>query len=135
MSSAPTGARVRNPESEAEARRAIEAYFPLFNAGHARALLAVINFPHVRVASGTVTIIPEAEWTGDPTPLDPGERWHHTELDSVEFFQSSADKAHARVVFSRYHADGTRYVTYEALWVVTKVRGQWGIQVRSSFAP
>jgi len=127
---------VQDRRSEVEARRVIEAYFPLFNSGDPARLLAVIHFPHIRVASGTTRIIAsEAEWTGDPTPLDPAERWHHSALDAVEFVQSSADKVHARVVFSRYRADGTRYVTYEALWVVTKLQGKWGIQVRSSFAP
>lgn len=128
--------KVPKPQSEAEARRVIEAYFPLFNSVDPIGLLAVINFPHIRVAGGRTTIIPsEAEWTGDPTPLDPAENWHHSALDSVEVVQSSADKVHARVVFSRHRSDGTRYVTYEALWVVTKADGKWGIQVRSSFAP
>lgn len=128
--------QLRNPQTEAEVRRVIETYFPLFNSLDARALLAVINFPHIRVAGGRTTIITsEVEWTGDPTPLDPAENWHYSALDSLEFVQSSADKVHARVVFSRYRADGTRYVSYEALWIVTKADGKWGIQVRSSFAP
>lgn len=121
-------------ESEQEARRVIEAYFPLFSKSDAQGLLSVVNFPHIRIAAGTTTIIPSAEqWKGDPTPLE--QHWHHSKLDSVEFIQSSADKVHATVVFSRYKADGTRYVTYETLWIVTKVNGRWGIQVRSSFAP
>jgi len=127
---------LRDRESEAEARKVIEAYFPLFNSRDAKALLAVIGFPHIRVADGRTTIIRSAaEWTGDPTPLDPAEGWHHSGLESLEFIQSSADKVHARVVFGRYHADGTRYVTYETLWIVTRVQGRWGIQVRSTFAP
>jgi hypothetical protein len=127
---------MQDRRSEEEARRVIEAYFPLFNSGDPARLVAVINFPHIRVASGTTKIIASAaEWTGDPTPLDPAERWHHSALEGLEFVQSSADKVHARVLFGRYRADGTRYVTYEALWVVTKQNGKWGIQVRSSFAP
>jgi len=128
--------RPRNADSERAARAAIEAYFPLFNARDPQALLGVINFPHIRVADGKTTIIRSAaEWTGDPTPLDPAEGWHHSALDSVEFVQSSADKAHALVVFSRFHADGTRYSSYETLWVVTRSNGKWGIQLRSTFAP
>src|SRR5262245_57726478 len=128
--------RPRNADSEAIARRVIEAYFPLFNGGDAQALLEVINFPHVRVADGRTTVIlSAAEWTGDPTPLDPAEGWHHSGLDSIEFVQSSADKVHALVVFSRFHADGTRYCSYETLWVVTRTAAKWGIQLRSSFAP
>jgi hypothetical protein len=39
------------------------------------------------------------------------------------------------VVFSRYKADGTKYATYQSLWMVTKKEGAWGVQARSSFAP
>jgi hypothetical protein len=128
--------RLRNDQSEAEARRVIEAYFPLFNKRDASGPLEVVNFPHIRIAQGSVTVIesPE-EWTGDPTPLDPKEGWHRSALDSLEFIQSSHDKVHAIVVFSRHKADGSRYVTYPTLWIVTRQNGHWGIQIRSTFAP
>ena len=124
----------RNGASEAEARRVIEAYFPLFSKRDAKGLLAVVNFPHIRVtASGTVIIPSAKEWTGDPTPLE--SYYDHTRLDSLTFVQSDAGKAHALVAFSRYKVDGTKYVSYPTLWIVTKVNGHWGIQVRSTFAP
>ena len=127
---------LRNDQSEAEARRVIEAYFPLFNKRDISGLLEVVNFPHIRIAKGEITIIEAPEkWGGDPTPLDPREGWHRSGLDSVEFIQSSHDKVHAIVVFSRYKEDGSRYVTYPTLWIVTKVNGHWGIQIRSTFAP
>ncbi len=44
-------------------------------------------------------------------------------------------KVHFEVVFSRYKADGTKYATYQSLWVSTRKDGRWGIQARSSFAP
>jgi hypothetical protein len=62
-------------------------------------------------------------------------RKHHSGLDSVTFVQSDAEKVHAIVVFSRYKTDGTKYVSYPTLWIITKINGHWGIQVRSSFAP
>ncbi len=127
-------AHPRDPSSEAEARRVIEAYFPLFNRGDAKGLLAVVNFPHIRVTGSGTLIIPTAdEWTGDPTPLEPD--WHHSALDSLTFVQSDARKAHALVVFSRFRTGGERYVSYPTLWIVTSVHDHWGIQVRSTFAP
>jgi hypothetical protein len=36
---------------------------------------------------------------------------------------------------SRYKADGAKYATYQALWIVTRMDGQWGVQARSRFAP
>jgi hypothetical protein len=124
----------RDKASEAAARKVIEAYFPLFSRRDAKGLLAVVNFPHIRVTASGTTIIPSAkEWTGDPTPLE--KYYDHTELDSLTFVQSDAGKAHALVRFSRYKQDGTKYISYPTLWVVTKVNGHWGIQVRSTFAP
>jgi len=124
----------RDKRSEDEARKVIEAYFPLFSRHDVKGLLDVVNFPHVRVTDAGTLIIPSAnEWTGDPTPLE--DHYHHTGLDSLTFVQSNAAKAHALVVFSRYKADGKRYVSYPTLWIVTKVNGHWGIQVRSTFAP
>ena len=44
-------------------------------------------------------------------------------------------KVHFEVVFSRYKADGSKYATYQSLWMVTNKAGVWGVQARSSFAP
>jgi hypothetical protein len=49
--------------------------------------------------------------------------------------QSSADKVHITVAFSRYHKDGTKYASYPSLYIVERVDGRWGIRARSSFAP
>src|SRR5204862_5310321 len=100
----------RDPRSEEEARKVIEAYFPLFSRRDVKGLLAVVNFPHVRVTdSGTVIIPSSKEWKGDPTPLE--DYWHHSGLDSLTFVQSDAHKVHALVVFSRFRANGQRYVS------------------------
>ena len=124
----------RDKGSEDAARKVIEAYFPPFNKRDVNGQLSTVNFPHIRVTGSRTVIIPSAkEWTGDPTPLE--NYWHHSGLDSVTFVQSDSAKAHALVVFSRYKADGTKYVSYPTLWIVTKVNGHWGIQVRSTFAP
>lgn len=124
----------RNPASEDAAREVIETYFPLFSRRDATGLLAVVNFPHIRITGSGTLIIPSAkEWTGDPTPLEP--RYHHTKLDCLTFVQSDAAKVHALVVFSRYDVDGTQYVSYPTMWIITKVDEHWGIQVRSTFAP
>ena len=130
----PPAKHPRDERSEREARKVIEAYFPLFSKRDVKGLLAVVNFPHIRVTGSRTVIIPSAkEWSGDPTPLE--DYWHHSALDSLTFVQSDGGKAHALVVFSRYKSDGKRYISYPTLWIVTKVNDHWGIQVRSTFAP
>ncbi len=130
----PPARHPRNESSEAEARKTIEAFFPLLNARDAQGALAIVHFPHIRMGGTGTVIIPTAkEWKGDPVPLE--SQWHHSALDSLEFIQSDANKVHAMVVFSRFTADGRRYASFPTLWIVTKVDGRWGIQVRSTFAP
>ena len=63
------------------------------------------------------------------------EGWDYSTLDVAEAIQSSDDKVHLKIKFSRYKADRTKYVTHQAFYVVTKIDNHWGIQFRSSFAP
>ena len=125
----------RNADSEREARQVIDAFFAAFNKSDSGGVRRTVHFPHIRIASGRVTVIPSAkEWKGDPTPLA-AEDWHHSTLDSVQFVHGDAEKVHAAIVFSRYRADGARYATHHSLWIITRQDGRWGVQGRSSFAP
>lgn len=90
----------------------------------------------MRLASGTVRVIDEPG--GFKTPfaaLKEVEGWHHSTLDRADVIHAGPDKVHFDVGFSRYLADGSCYATHQAVWVVTRVDGHWGIQARSSFAP
>ena len=131
-----TGQQARNAESEAEARRVIAAFSDAGNKRDLQGLRNALNFPFVRIASGKVAITrTREEFTSDAPLRWREEGWHHSTVDSVEFIQSSGDKVHAAVTFSRYKADGTRYATYRTLRIITKQDGHWGIQCSSSFAP
>jgi len=126
----------RNPQSEAEAIKVIAAFNEAGNKRDLEGLRNALNFPYIRIASGNVRIAHTREdFTSDAPPQWQAEGWHHSTVDSVEIIQSSADKVHAAVVFSRYKADSTRYATYRTLRIITKQNGHWGIQCSSSFAP
>lgn len=119
-----------------EARRAVERYFEAFNARDGAALRGCLNYPHVRLASGRVLVIPsEQEHRTAFDLLQTRERWDHSTLDDVRVVQAGADKVHLAVTFSRHRQGGERYASYESLWIVTCVDGRWGVQARSSFAP
>ena len=49
--------------------------------------------------------------------------------------QSSADKVHFAVKFTRRDAAGNALEVHRSFYVVTNVEGRWGIQLRSSFVP
>ena len=67
--------------------------------------------------------------------LTRNEAWARSSVDSVTMRANDPVKAHFEVVFSRYKADGTKYATYQSLWIVTLKDAAWGVQARSSFAP
>ena len=128
-----------SPEAEREALRACDVLIETINnhdpEGHIRAL----NFPHIRLASGSVTVwetVDELRETYLPLiaqPLEPG--WHHSTMDQKNVIHSAPDKVHVAVMYTRWTEDQQPIATYQALWVVTSVNGHWGVQMRSSFAP
>jgi hypothetical protein len=122
---------------EKEARAPIDAFFAAFNARDNEALKRTLNYPHVRInESGSVNVWRDASEAGTNFEgLARSEGWAKSTLDSVTMRQNDPVKVHFEVVFSRYHADGSKYATYQSLWIVTLKDGRWGVQARSSFAP
>jgi hypothetical protein len=122
---------------ERDARAPIEAFFKAFNARDNEALKKTLHYPHIRInEAGGVNVWRDASEAGTNFDgLTRSEGWARSSLDSVTMRQHDDVKVHFEVVFSRYKADGTRYATYQSLWVSTKKDGAWGIQARSSFAP
>jgi len=131
----PTGAQA--PSRESAARAPIDAFFEAFNARDNDALKRTLHYPHVRInEAGGVNIWSDASEAGTNfDALIRSEGWARSSLDSVTMRQNDPVKVHFEVVFSRYKADGTRYATYQSLWIVTNKDGVWGVQARSSFAP
>jgi len=121
----------------AEARAPIDAFFKAFNARDNEALKKTLHYPHVRInEAGGVNVWKDASEAGtDFDGLARSEGWARSSLDSVTMRSNDAVKVHFEVVFSRYRADGTKYATYQSLWIVTKKDDGWGVQARSSFAP
>ncbi len=119
---------------------AMDAFLAAFNARDANAQADTLNYPHVRIASGRVNYYPDkaafvAASVANVPRLIEAEGWHHSTWDDMQIVQSSADKVHIAVVFSRYHENGERYVSHRSLYVVDNVDGHWGVRARSSFAP
>jgi hypothetical protein len=125
------------PSREAAARAPIDAFFTAFNARDNEALRKTLHYPHVRInEQGGVNIWQTAaEAVTNFDGLARAEGWARSTLDSVTMRANDPVKVHFEVVFSRYKADGTKYATYQSLWIVTLKDGAWGVQARSSFAP
>lgn len=127
-----------NEEADASALNALDEFMDAFNARDPKAWAATLNYPHVRVASGSLRVWEtEADFAEymDFDAFATRFGWDHSAWDSREIVQSGKDKVHVVVRFSRYNADNEKIATYDSLYIVTLVDGHWGTQARSSFAP
>ena len=127
----------RNPAAETAALDAIHRYFTAINAGDEAAYHDSLNYPHTRLAGGGIRHWEHAPrrvgFTQGLQEATPG--WHHSLLDYADPIQSSANKVHFRVRFTRYDAQGRALEVHHSFYIVTLIEGHWGIQIRSSFVP
>ena len=131
------GLYAQDPKAEADARKAMDAFMTAFNAREPQAWSATLNYPHVRLASGTVRVYQNAEEFAREEK-DYAERlapWHHSAWESMSVVQSGKDKVHFAVTFVRYDANDKVIGRFPSLYVVTLQNGHWGVQARSSYAP
>jgi hypothetical protein len=130
---------VSHADAAADSALAVmDRFLAAFNARDVGAWADTLLYPHVRLAGGKVTVYADRDAFIAGSRLDAlaaGEGWDHSTWDSRDVVQESDSKVHIATVFSRYRADGTRYASYQSLYVVEKVDGKWGIRARSSFAP
>ena len=122
----------------AAAMKALDEFMAAFNARDPEAWAATLNYPHVRLASGTVRVWETQDEYAAYMDFDAFAKrfgWDHSAWDKREVVQSGQDKIHFATTFSRYDKDGNKIATFDSLYVVTKRNGHWGTQARSSFAP
>ena len=90
----------------------LDRFMAGLNQYDAQAMDAAMHFPYVR----------EDDWKYS--------RWVLREL-----VQCSDIKAHYALSYTWFRSDDSVIGVYESLFVLTKVDGSWGIQMRSSFGP
>ena len=126
-------------DSEAGAIQALEAFMAALNAGDNKALFDTMHVPHVRISGNGVAIYTTREDLEENYlqgfAARAGDSWHHTVLDWTQALHSSENKVHVFIQWTRYDKDGVALATHKALWTMTKLKGRWGAQARSSFAP
>jgi hypothetical protein len=131
-------ARLAGAEAEAGALAAVNAFMERWNARDLEGWRRTLHYPHVRIASGQVTIARQpAEYAAglDFARFAAQTGWERSTLDGADVVQSFGDTVHVAVRFTRWRADGSEIDRYWALYVVTRREGRWGIQCRSSSAP
>ena len=122
----------------ANAMAALDEFMTTFNARDMQAWAGTLNYPHVRFASGEVTVWQTAdEFIANSRTFEalPRQGWDHSHWLSREVILAAPDKVHVNTVFQRFNSNNEPIGTYESLYIVTNVNGHWGTQARSSLAP
>jgi len=116
---------------------AMDAFMLGFNARDMDAWAASLNYPHVRFASGGVTVWDSAEEFKQRNPFESlgNSGWDHSHWLTRDVTLASSGKVHIATVFQRFNSANEVIGTYESLYIITKVNGHWGTQARSSLAP
>jgi hypothetical protein len=119
----------------AAAMRCLDDFMAAFNARDLEAFEATFNFPSVRLASNTLTLIERGHHK--PAMFETGAlaEWDRSAWERREVIHSGADKVHFDTRFTRYRADGSVIGGFDSIYVVTREDGRWGIKARSSYAP
>ena len=125
----------RNAESEAAAMAVLDAFMTAFNGRDVVAFEATFNFPHVRFASGKVTIINPGYHKPEMFERGALAVWDHSAWQRRDVIHAGADKVHIDTRFARYRKDGGLIGGFDSIYIVTRQDGRWGIQGRSSYAP
>ena len=122
-------------DSVAAAMKVMDRFLDALNRRDEAGVNAAFNFPHVRIASGKVTVFERRGDYGLDTFMartDPG--WAKSVWEEREVIHAGEDKVHLAVRFARLNAEGKTLGSYRSIYIVTRVDGSWGIQARSSFA-
>ena len=124
-------------EAITAAMGAMDAFMLAFNARDPHGWAASLNYPHVRFASGSVTVWETAEEFADTQAFErlPNTGWDHSHWLTREVSLASPNKVHINTVFQRFNAENEIIGTYQSLYIETKMNGHWGTQSRSSLAP
>jgi len=125
------------------ALKLLDACFEAFNSADADKRAGLNNYPHVRITGATVKIWHTREEYARDTSraklLSKGKTtsfkgWETTVWLTRNLIQRSEETMHFAVTFTRQDAQGQEIAIFEALWILTKDNGRWGVQARSSFA-
>ncbi|MHA2007753.1 MAG: hypothetical protein ACXABO_09950 [Promethearchaeota archaeon] len=129
---------VSNKYEESAVNAAI-SYMNAFNERNGSKCDESLNFPHVRLGTGTNEILISEVPPQTPSTLFEwfvnDYKWNHSCWDYREVIQSNPQKVHLSIQFSRYRVDGSKIGSFPSFWVMTNQNGHWGIKMRSSFAP
>jgi hypothetical protein len=124
-----------HPAAIAAAMACLDDFMAAFNARDLAAWEATFNFPSVRLASNTLTVIEAGFHRPEMFERGALSDWDHSAWDRRDVIHAGPDKVHVDTRFTRYRADGSVIGGFDSIYVITRENGHWGVKARSSFAP
>jgi len=134
----PDSAPAEVREAESQALDVMYDFMRTFNGRDVPNFARTLTYPHVRVASGGVTVFPDRQSFIDATDLEAFAKrfnWSHSRWDSISTVQADAEKVNFAVQCTRFNPQGEAYVSFNSLYILQRTESGWGIRARSSFAP
>jgi hypothetical protein len=119
----------------AAAQAVLDAFMAAFNARDLAAWEQTFNFPSVRLASNTLTIIEPGYHRPEMFEQGALSDWDHSAWERRNVIHAGSDKVHFDTRFTRYRADGSAIGGFDSIYVITCEDGHWGVKARSSYAP
>ena len=135
---AAAGPAAERAAAQEAALQVMDDFLTAFNASDEAAWAQTLAYPHIRMASGQVRVYPDADSfiaEMDMAAFAENTGWRRSQWDDMEVIQSSRDKVHIRVTFSRFNAEDELLASFDSLYIIERVEGRWGVRARSSFAP
>lgn len=120
-----------------KAMQVLDSFMYSFNTRDMNSWSETLNYPHVRIAGGKVTVWDTKEEYSATNVFNrlTATGWDHSAWLSKDVVLVSKNKVHISTVFQRYDKDNNPMKKYQSLYVVTNDEGHWGVQARSSLAP
>lgn len=123
--------------AENAAMGVLDRFMMAFNARDALAMCEAFQYPHVLFANGAVGVVRTVDDCVegfDFTRFAQRFGWDHSGWDRRTVVQAYPDKVHVAVITSRYDDANEQIDQIDALFIITRVAGRWGIQSRSIFS-
>jgi hypothetical protein len=102
-----------------------------FNARDVAGWNATFHFPNMIVANGAIRTVASPGDQAETIPNLLRQGWVRSEWRDLRVLQCAEAQAHLGATFLRFRADGTLLSETEALYVIERRDGRWGVTVRS----
>lgn len=114
--------------------RVLDEHMAGLNTRDRNRINATLHFPHHRLSGPLLKTWENGDVYFDDFLARAGDGWERSEWDFRNVIAAGQNKVHMDVQFTRYHKNGSALGQYRSLWVLTRLDGRWGAQMRSSFA-